>query len=366
MNATVQKFVGRLIVLVMFVGAIGAGASCRAGGPGRARARRAADARGGEANLVVPDLSTVTFRGWNGRTLLMGGLGVCALGLLFGLMTFTELKNLPVHASMLEVSELIYETCKTYLVTQGRFILILWLFIAVIIAAYFGWLSPVPGKPIAVTLPIILIFSLIGIARQLRRGVVRHPREHVRQLARRVREPARQAVPDLRDSAAGGHEHRHAAHQRRAADDALHPAVHPGRLRGPVLHRLRHRRIARRGRAAHRRRHLHEDRRHRLGPDEDRLQHQGRRCEKSGRDCGLHRRQRGRLGGSERRRVRNLRRDRRRADLVHPPGRQQHDGAGPAAGLDLRDAHHDDRRERPLLLRQRGGRRRAVTATSTR
>ena len=78
-------------------------------------------------------------------------------------MTFTELKNLPVHKSMLEVSELIYETCKTYLVTQGRFILILWLFIAVIIGAYFGWLSPVPGKPIAVTLPIILIFSLIGI-----------------------------------------------------------------------------------------------------------------------------------------------------------------------------------------------------------
>ena len=61
----------------------------------------------------------------NGRTLLMGGLAVCALGLLFGLMTFTELKNLPVHTSMLEVSELIYETCKTYLVTQGQFILLL-------------------------------------------------------------------------------------------------------------------------------------------------------------------------------------------------------------------------------------------------
>src|SRR5262249_9477959 len=96
-------------------------------------------------------------------TLLMSGLGVCALGLLFGLMTFTELRNLPVHKSMREVSELIYETCKTYLITQGRFILLLWVFIAVIIAAYFGWLSPVPGKPISVTLPIILIFSLIGI-----------------------------------------------------------------------------------------------------------------------------------------------------------------------------------------------------------
>ena len=66
---------------------------------------------------------TVDFHGVNGRTLLMGGLVVCALGLLFGLVVFTQLKNLPVHASMLEVSELIYETCKTYLVTQGKFIL---------------------------------------------------------------------------------------------------------------------------------------------------------------------------------------------------------------------------------------------------
>ncbi|HKB12054.1 MAG TPA: sodium-translocating pyrophosphatase [Vicinamibacterales bacterium] len=119
---------------------------------------------GGEANLVVPDLSTVSFGGVNGRTLLMGGLAVCALGLLFGLLTFTQLKNLPVHLSMREVSELIYETCKTYLITQGKFILVLWAFIAVIIAAYFGWLAPVPGKSIAVTLPIILLFSLIGIA----------------------------------------------------------------------------------------------------------------------------------------------------------------------------------------------------------
>ncbi len=119
---------------------------------------------GGEAALVLPDLSTVSFSGVNGRRLLMGGLVVCALGLLFGLLTFTQLKNLPVHASMREVSELIYETCKTYLITQGKFILLLWAFIAVIISAYYGWLNPVPGKSIAVTLPIILIFSLIGIA----------------------------------------------------------------------------------------------------------------------------------------------------------------------------------------------------------
>jgi K(+)-stimulated pyrophosphate-energized sodium pump len=120
-------------------------------------------AEGGEAALVVPDLSVVDFLGVNARTLLMGGLVVCALGLVFGLMTVTRLKNLPVHESMREVSELIYETCKTYLITQGRFILILWGFIATIIALYYGWLSPIPDRPILVTLPIILIFSLIGI-----------------------------------------------------------------------------------------------------------------------------------------------------------------------------------------------------------
>src|SRR5262249_20719558 len=86
------------------------------------------------------------------------------LGFLFGLMTFTGLKSLPVHSSMREVSELIYQTCQTYLTTQGKFILQLWLFIAVIIGAYYGWLNPVEGMPIAVTLPIILLFSLIGIA----------------------------------------------------------------------------------------------------------------------------------------------------------------------------------------------------------
>ncbi len=124
-----------------------------------------AGAPGGEANLVLPDLTQATFLGGtNGRTLLMWGLLVCALGLLFGIATYTQLRNLPVHKSMLEISELIYETCKTYLITQGKFLLVLWIFIAVIISAYFGWLAPVPGKSVAVTLPIILLFSLIGIA----------------------------------------------------------------------------------------------------------------------------------------------------------------------------------------------------------
>jgi K(+)-stimulated pyrophosphate-energized sodium pump len=119
---------------------------------------------GGEANLVLPDLSTVSFFGINGHALLMIGLLFCVGGLLFGLVIYTQLKNSPVHRTMLEVSELIYETCKTYLITQGKFIMLLWVFIAVIISLYFGVLAPVPGKSIAVTLPIILLFSLVGIA----------------------------------------------------------------------------------------------------------------------------------------------------------------------------------------------------------
>jgi K(+)-stimulated pyrophosphate-energized sodium pump len=119
----------------------------------------------GEASLKLPDLSQVTFLGGiDGHKLLLIGILFCVFGLLFGLVIFTKLKNLPVHRSMLEISELIYETCKTYLVTQGKFILVLCAFIAVIIAVYFGWLSPVPGKSIAVTLPVILMFSLVGIA----------------------------------------------------------------------------------------------------------------------------------------------------------------------------------------------------------
>src|SRR5712675_1247635 len=119
---------------------------------------------GGEAGLKLPDLSQVTFLGIEGHKLLLFGIVICVLGLIFGLVIYSWLKNLPVHKSMRDISELIYETCKTYLVTQGKFLIVLWLFIAVVIVLYFGVLAPVPGKSIAVTLPIILGFSLIGIA----------------------------------------------------------------------------------------------------------------------------------------------------------------------------------------------------------
>src|SRR5579864_1364674 len=128
-------------------------------------AQPAAEA-GGEAALKLPKLDLVSFFNGaiDGHKLLLIGILFCLFGLGFGMAIFMRLKNLPVHRSMREISELIYETCKTYLITQGKFILLLWVFIAVIIAAYFGWLSPVPGKSVALTLPIILAFSLVGIA----------------------------------------------------------------------------------------------------------------------------------------------------------------------------------------------------------
>jgi K(+)-stimulated pyrophosphate-energized sodium pump len=160
MNVTVKRLLSRLALMATFVGVLSLVPQMAFA----AQPEAAPVHHGGEASLVVPDLSSVDFLGVNGHTLLLSGILVSALGLLFGLMTFNQLKNMPVHKSMLEVSELIYETCKTYLVTQGRFIMLLWLFIAVIISAYYGWLNPIEGKSVVVTLPIILIFSLIGIA----------------------------------------------------------------------------------------------------------------------------------------------------------------------------------------------------------
>ena len=117
---------------------------------------------GGEANLQIPDLSQVRFFGNHiqGRALLMSGLAVCALGLLFGLVIYGQLKRMAVHESMLEISELIYETCKTYLITQGKFILLLEVFIGFVILLYFGVLVHFAAPKVA----IILLFSLIGIA----------------------------------------------------------------------------------------------------------------------------------------------------------------------------------------------------------
>jgi K(+)-stimulated pyrophosphate-energized sodium pump len=124
-----------------------------------AESQAAAAHSGGEVNIVLPDLNLTDVGGYSGRTLLMGGLVVSFLGVMFGLVILNQLKNLPVHRSMAEVSSLIYETCKTYLITQGKFIAILEIFIAVVIVLYFGVLTGL--EPTRVV--IILLFSIVGI-----------------------------------------------------------------------------------------------------------------------------------------------------------------------------------------------------------
>jgi K(+)-stimulated pyrophosphate-energized sodium pump len=142
----------RLFTAVVYVllAALGAGPALAAAGSDHKS----------EIELVVPDLSQVSFLGIDGHTLLLFGLAVCVLGLVFGLVIYGQLKALPVHRAMREISELIYETCKTYLITQGRFILILECFIGAIMIVYFGVLQRMPAYRVAT----IILFSLIGIA----------------------------------------------------------------------------------------------------------------------------------------------------------------------------------------------------------
>ena len=313
-----------LVLLAALAVSIGLAARCLRSRSQPPRAAAPAGAGGGEASLVLPDLSTVDFRGINGRTLLMGGLVVCALGLLFGLMTFTQLKNLPVHASMLRgLRADLRDVQDLSRSRRASSSCILWVFIAV---DHLGRTTVARRRCRGQVYPVsrvavILLFSLIGIAGSygvawfgIRVNTFANSRAAFASL--RGKPFPIYAIP-LRAGMSIG---------------MLLISVElllmlcillfiPGDYAGAVLHRLRHRRVARRGGAAHRRRHLHEDRRHRLGPDEDRLQHQGRRRAQPGRDRRLHRRQRRRLGRAERRRVRDLRRDGRRADLVHPARR---------------------------------------------
>src|ERR1700685_3827861 len=129
-------------------------------GAAAAQAQAPGEAPGGEANLKLPDLSQVNFLGMDGHKLLLFGILFCIFGLVFGMVIYTRLKNLPVHRAMREISELIYETCKTYLITQGKFLLLLELFIAVVIVLYFGVLLHYE----AVRVIIIFLFSVLGIA----------------------------------------------------------------------------------------------------------------------------------------------------------------------------------------------------------
>ncbi len=139
--------------------AIAAGVALMLVGVTTAFAKPPDEAPAGEANLKLPDLSQVQFLGVDGHKLLMIGIVFCILGLLFGLVIYSHLKNLPVHRAMADVSQLIWETCKTYLVTQGKFLALLWVFIAAIIVLYFAVLLHYEALRVVV----ILLFSVIGI-----------------------------------------------------------------------------------------------------------------------------------------------------------------------------------------------------------
>ncbi|MGJ3507289.1 sodium-translocating pyrophosphatase [Enemella sp. A6] len=116
---------------------------------------------GGEANLQLPDLGQVAFLGgMSGKVLLGIGLAICVLGLGFGVLTYAQLKRMPVHRSMHEISELIYTTCKAYLQQQGKFLMVLWVFIAVVIVSYYKFLVGFSWGRVA----IVIAFSLIGMA----------------------------------------------------------------------------------------------------------------------------------------------------------------------------------------------------------
>ena len=153
-----RNWLGGILPLRGRIGRISAASAMTLLSATMAHAQGASEAAG-EANLKVPDLSQVQFLGINGHTLLMWGILFCILGLLFGLMMYSRLKNLPVHKSMRDMSELIYETCKTYLITQGKFLLLLESFIAVIIILYFGVLRHMSATSVI----IILAFSVLGI-----------------------------------------------------------------------------------------------------------------------------------------------------------------------------------------------------------
>ena len=114
---------------------------------------------GGEVNLLLPDLDTGTFLGFTGHQILLSGLVACVLGLLFGLWTYAGVKRLPVHKAMAEVSDLIYATCKAYLIQQGKLLLVLLVFISAVMVAYFTLTGLALPKILT-----ILLFSLIGMA----------------------------------------------------------------------------------------------------------------------------------------------------------------------------------------------------------
>ncbi|CAN5897498.1 sodium-translocating pyrophosphatase [soil metagenome] len=148
-----------LTLLLLLLGAFAPAALPFAAAQEPAQAAAPEHRPGGEVNIRLPDLNQGDFLGFTGHEILLSGLLVCMLGLLFGFWSYTRVKNLPVHRSMAEISDLIYETCKAYMIQQGKLLLVLLGFIGAVIVVYFV-LTGLEASKIA----IILLFSVIGMA----------------------------------------------------------------------------------------------------------------------------------------------------------------------------------------------------------
>jgi K(+)-stimulated pyrophosphate-energized sodium pump len=126
----------------------------------------------GEADIKLPDVANAQFAyGLNGWNIMMIGLGITVVGMLFGLLQYKQTVALPAHKSMLAVSNIIWETCKSYIIQQGKYLSVLWLLIAVAIVGYFGFLSPIGQNPLPGEEPtnkwfavvVVLLASVLGI-----------------------------------------------------------------------------------------------------------------------------------------------------------------------------------------------------------
>ena len=187
----------------------------------------------GEADIKLPDLTQVSFMGGSlgGLTILNLGLVICAIGMIFGWLQYIQTKNLPAHQAMLDVSNTIWETCKTYLFQQGKFLAGLWVLIAICMVYYFMGLQGNTDRR-GLDDPFLLH---PGHPRLLRRGLVRHPDQHRRQLPGGLRRPERQSPQHGEHLSPLRHERRPAAGQRRAVLHDLILAFLPKDLAGPCF-----------------------------------------------------------------------------------------------------------------------------------
>ena len=233
---SLMRFTRRILLLGVTLALAGSALAPAAAAQDPAPAAAQEHRPGGEVNIELPDLNQGNFLGYTGHQILLSGLVVCVLGLLFGWWSYLAVRRLPVHRSMAEISAIIYETCKTYLIQQGKLLLALFAFIGTVIVVYFLMTGLEPSK-----IAVILLFGLIGMGGSygvawfgIRINTLANSRTAFASLTGK-------ALSAARDSAARWDERRHDAHLRRAAVHARDPAVHSVHRGGRVLPRLRHR-----------------------------------------------------------------------------------------------------------------------------